>query len=187
MNAPSPISQMTPAEGLAEAERRRAAGVGQVRHATSSSHVLGGFTVPLIELPQPKALRRTQDAAREITVLLPWSMLVPDNERMAPAMRGKRAALVMALEYRNAKKRAAALARTQVSIAPFTGPVKLVARLIEPNNHRRDLTNYVKLVHDALTGVAFLDDSQIVEAHWIKQGVNIDAPGLDIRITAALR
>jgi len=125
-------------------------------------------------------------SARRICVL-PWSMLVPDNQRFAPALRmvrGKpKAVLVMTKEYRAAKKRAVVCLSEQRT-ETITVPCRLVATLYEPNTHRRDLANYAKLTHDALTDAKIIaDDSLIADVRWMRAGVDIDHPRLELILT----
>lgn len=49
---------------------------------------------------------------------------------------------------------------------------KLAVDLYMGNRRARDIDNMVKLVQDALNGVAFKDDSQIYELHSTKQYVD---------------
>lgn len=49
---------------------------------------------------------------------------------------------------------------------------------------RNSCSDYAKLVHDALTGLAFVDDSQLDDVHWIRAGVDIDRPRLSLELTA---
>lgn len=120
--------------------------------------------------------------------------------------------------HSNAKKlkpwRAAVRAAAQVVIdQPLTGPVTLEATvtLARPASHFRtgkyahvlrddapavpygngtgDHDHYARAISDALTGVAYADDSQIVEGTVRKaypgEGVDaLNAPGAVIRITA---
>lgn len=46
---------------------------------------------------------------------------------------------------------------------PIEGPVRLTADLYYTDRRRRDLDNGVKTIADALEGLAYDDDSQIVE------------------------
>ena len=56
--------------------------------------------------------------------------------------------------------------------APFTGAVKLTAEVykkIVPTSLRfGDIDNHLKAILDALNGIAFRDDSQVVDAHATK-------------------
>ncbi len=46
-----------------------------------------------------------------------------------------------------------------------TGPVKLTATVYRPRR-QGDLDNFAKALCDALAGLVYADDSQIVESHW---------------------
>lgn len=48
--------------------------------------------------------------------------------------------------------------------APATGPVAVTLRVFRPAR-RGDLDNTIKVLLDALKGLAFVDDSQVVELH----------------------
>lgn len=121
---------------------------------------------------------------------LPWSHLLADNRKYAPALnKERRPCIILTKDYRQAKKRAVdALQEQLAGCKPIVGPVTLEARFWEPDRRwRRDITNYAKLVHDALNGLAYLDDSLIDEAQWIRAGVDIDRPRLELTITSRLR
>lgn len=49
-------------------------------------------------------------------------------------------------------------------MAPFTGPVALTVHLYRPQRSG-DLSNRIKILEDALNGISWQDDSQIVELH----------------------
>jgi Holliday junction resolvase RusA-like endonuclease len=75
--------------------------------------------------------------------------------------------------------------------APITGPIKLtlhffMARPKKPTNlyPRGDIDNYAKGIQDALNGVVFVDDSQIVELTAKK--MYDDPTGAGPRITLLL-
>jgi len=54
-------------------------------------------------------------------------------------------------------------ARSQWHGPPLEGPVSVKMALYHGDKHKRDIDNFNKLVFDALGGIAFLDDSQVVE------------------------
>ena len=112
------------------------------------------------------------------TVRLPWSVLISDNKKPGVGFFNKR-------EYREAKKRAGAIAAEQLQgLVPLHGALVSAARLYEPDRRRkRDLSNLMKLVHDALNGSAYVDDRDIDHVDWDRAGVDIDAPRLEVTIT----
>ena len=90
----------------------------------------------------------------------------------------------MTKEYRAAKKRATLSLAEQRTGETITVPCRLVATLYEPNRHRRDIANYAKLTHDALTDAKILaDDSLIADVQWLRGGVTIDQPRLELKLT----
>lgn len=80
----------------------------------------------------------------------------------------------------------------QVSIAarqavqfhqPISGPVAMKLTFVLPDNHRVDLDNLSKAVCDALNGVIYLDDSQVVNLHLVKVVVkNAPSPGVFVEV-----
>lgn len=116
-------------------------------------------------------------------VVLPWSCLVSDNQRVSPAVRGRRAVIIQTAAYRTAKREARAIVAAALVYGPLEGPVSILAEFFEPNRSRgRDISNYAKLVHDALSGFAYVDDKQIDEVRWIRGPVCVDAPRLVITV-----
>lgn len=49
------------------------------------------------------------------------------------------------------------------AVRPFRGPVTMEVEIYWPDKRRRDLDNTVKSICDALNGIAYEDDSQIVQ------------------------
>ena len=156
----------TPAEIREEAARRRTA-------LTSG--------VPFVDRQQPSAA----DAGMRC-VRLPWSVLIADNAKYSTMVGSgnERGRIWLTEEYRLAKHHASLKASEQLTgLAPLEGPVALEALLFEPDRKRmRDLSNYSKLVHDALNGLAYVDDRQIDRLTWIRAGVDIDAPRLEVTV-----
>ena len=59
-------------------------------------------------------------------------------------------------------------AKVQWKGEPLTGDVALTVRFFFATKRRRDLDNQNKLILDALTGIAYGDDSQIAELHLVR-------------------
>lgn len=117
-------------------------------------------------------------------VTLPWECLAPDNTRfVAVKSRNGAPKLLMRKMYREAKKRAGETVKSQVGDQPpLTMKLELRAVFYEPNRHRRDLSNYIKLVHDAMSGLVYEDDSQLSDVHWVRGGIDKEAPRVEITV-----
>lgn len=116
-----------------------------------------------------------------ISFSLPWSVLVPDNQRHALMARQRRIILTQA--YRTAKD--AAYHRIRKAMQgkdKLSGTVRLDATLYFPDHRRRDVQNYSKLVSDAMSGVVFTDDCQIHESVWRHGGVDRANPRAEITV-----
>jgi crossover junction endodeoxyribonuclease RusA len=57
----------------------------------------------------------------------------------------------------------------QRNSGPLAGPVALNVLFYFPNKRRRDIDNCLKALLDCMTGILYLDDSQIDELHVYKQ------------------
>ena len=115
---------------------------------------------------------------------LPWSALRPDNHRLMPVVRGKRAFLITAPEYRAAKYEAELRMKAQWRSSGrrmLEGDVSLHAVLWVPDRRKRDVTNYSKLLQDAMTGIVFADDAQVVRALWEKR-MDRDNPRVELEV-----
>jgi Holliday junction resolvase RusA-like endonuclease len=110
-----------------------------------------------------------------VILTLPWACLLHDNHRLMP-VRGR---LITSPQYRKAKEAA------QWKGDPLAGDVKLHAKLYFPDRRKRDVGNYRKLVTDALKGIAYSDDSQIVSETWDRAGYDKSAPRAEIVVLAA--
>lgn len=71
---------------------------------------------------------------------------------------------VLSAEARQYKRTVALLAKTQKCGKPYDGPVSLTVSIYRPQK-RGDLSNRLKVLEDALQGVAIEDDDQVVEIH----------------------
>lgn len=72
-----------------------------------------------------------------------------------------------AVTYLSAEAKAykEAVAKIGESCEPFKGPVKMTARVFR-ERRAGDLGNFEKVTSDALQGIAFNDDCQVIESHW---------------------
>lgn len=80
--------------------------------------------------------------------------------------------VVVSDEARAYKARVAAECRVQLGTLatfqePFHGPVAVVVHVYRPRK-RGDLDNTLKVLLDALKGIAFVDDDQVVDLHAIR-------------------
>lgn len=101
-----------------------------------------------------------------IQVTLPWAVLVSDNARHSLMRRQRR--IILTPKYREALAAARHVARNQYRGLPLRGDVRLQVIFHFPDKRRRDMTNLMKLVQDALTGIAYDDDSQIAVLHLLR-------------------
>lgn len=101
--------------------------------------------------------RRNAAKPKPARLTLPWKVLVPDNARHG-LLRGR---ILLTERYRMALAAASLLAAQQWQRPAIKTSVALTITLHEPDKRRRDIGNYVKLLADTLTRVAFVDDSQI--------------------------
>lgn len=196
------MATATPAEIRAEAERRTAARQrgerispvsvelpavrgGKTERAAVAAATLEAAGVYVVKVTR-EAERLTFDDPRKRQVRLPWSSLEPDNAKYAPTSRAGKPVIILTKEYRAAKAKARiAIIKQLDGRAPIEGPCALRAFFYEPNrSSRRDIANYTKLVHDALTGLVYVDDSQLDDVRWIRSGVDIDAPRVEIVVEA---
>jgi Holliday junction resolvase RusA-like endonuclease len=119
-----------------------------------------------------------------ITLRIPWSALVSDDDKYAPALRKGKPVIILTETYRTAKARMTKLAVDTMAGRPaMTVPLAFVGRVWVPNNHRRDVHNFSKCCLDAMSKVIYADDSQLHDTRWIRAGVDVDAPRAELTIT----
>lgn len=51
---------------------------------------------------------------------------------------------------------------------PHSGPLALTIRFYFKDNRRRDIDSHLKCLLDAMTGIVYDDDSQVIELHVFK-------------------
>lgn len=112
-------------------------------------------------------------------LVFPWSCVMHDNHRLMPA-RGR---LITSPVYRNAKAFA-----VMVAIGgwrgrkPLSGDVVLVADCWFPDKRKRDAGNYRKLITDALSGIVYDDDAQLVREVWERAGYDKAEPRIIVTV-----
>lgn len=182
-------AQLT-AEGVRRADARalRAAAAegATTPRRTGGSSAGAPAPAPGAPLPAPTV---TVAPNGTLVFVLPWHELAPDNLRVAPIgaeARAKRA------QYDAAK--AATTARILLQLpedlarargTPWSGPVALHARAFVPDDRIRDVSNMVKVVHDALEAARVLrNDRWFWDTRWTRLGVDPVAPRLELVLAA---
>lgn len=121
-----------------------------------------------------------------IRLTIPWSGLVSDNKKYAPAYtRGGSPRLVLQHDYREAKKKAARIARTVMAgREPIDAvPLELYARVWVPDRRRgHDTANFAKCLCDALEGIVYANDEWLHRTVWERAGVDVDRPRAEVEI-----
>jgi Holliday junction resolvase RusA-like endonuclease len=115
-------------------------------------------------------------------ITLPWKVMVADNERHALLKIKGRGRIGLTAKYRDALGAASLLAAAQWKRETIRGSVSLDVTLYEPDKRRRDVANYLKLIGDTLTRVAFVDDSQIDVVTVTRGAVDRFNPRAEIRV-----
>jgi len=128
--------------------------------------------------PHPAAPRTQAPPPETITLWIPWSCLVSDNERhRRPHAHSKR--------YVEAKAAAHAHAATQWGArAMIDGPVATDTIVYPPNRREPDAGNFRKCLLDALEGVCYANDKQVKDERWRLGPVMTDRPGAAVTIEA---
>lgn len=126
--------------------------------------------------PMPEAARQALAKLQpvSVTLTLPYP---PSANRYWRMVRGHMTVSADAKAYKDG---AGMVARHQ-GMAPFTGTVALHIHLYRPQRSG-DLDNRVKILADALKGIAYNDDAQIVELHaWLHDDKKNPRAELEIR------
>ena len=111
-------------------------------------------------------------------LVFPWSCVMHDNHRLMPA-RGR---LITSPEYRNKKRHAQMQAAVQWRGQPLTGDLVIVADCWFPDKRKRDAGNYRKLITDALSGIVYDDDAQLVREVWERAGYDKAEPRIIVTV-----
>lgn len=120
------------------------------------------------------------EALRSLHLTLPWDVLTPDNRRFH-AGKGH----VLTGRYRQGKEAIYLLAVSQTKPPRPVFPVerlKIELTFFLPDKRKRDPTNLLKGLLDALEGVVYNDDKQIDALAWHKAGLDREKPRVEISI-----
>lgn len=74
-------------------------------------------------------------------------------------------------------------AKGQWHKAPLSDPLEVVITLYHGDKRARDIDNYGKVLLDALTGIVWLDDKQIVRMS-VEKAYDKARPRVEIEVTA---
>ncbi len=102
--------------------------------------------------------------------------MVPSLNRMYRTVQGR---MLISAEGRAYKKTVGQLCLIQ-RVKPLLGEIALTVTVYRPAK-RGDLDNYFKGLMDSLNGIAWMDDSQIVEIHAFRKDDKHD-PRIEIEI-----
>lgn len=116
-----------------------------------------------------------------VILTIPFAALASVNGRTIPV--GNRQ--ILSPEYRKALTDARLLVAKQWRGPAWTSEASLTIRFYWPDARRRDETNYVKLLEDALMPRAVVDDAQITDTRTIRAGVDPRRPRAELELIPA--
>ena len=112
-----------------------------------------------------------------LKLTLPYGCLASDNLRKGLAKEAWR-------KYKTAREAATMIAMSQIqgSRPRYKEPVTVELLFWLPDERRRDPSNLLKGCLDALTGLAYDDDSRIRSLSWLVMGLDRDNPRVEITV-----
>jgi Holliday junction resolvase RusA-like endonuclease len=120
-------------------------------------------------------------AARPVVLVVPFAAMHSVNGRTIPVHGWQ----VLSPEYRAALTEARLLIRKQWRGPAWTCDLALTIRLYWPDARRRDESNYLKLLEDALMPTAIVDDHQITDTRAIRAGIDRLRPRGELELVPA--
>lgn len=142
------------------------------------------------------------------TIDIPWALLCPDNQKQIPVpviakYAGQKCVsrLMTSSRYKKGKEGIEGLAKATVArdgrpTSRYEGdglntvfdkatPLQLVAMAHPPTKRKTDPINYSKMICDALQGIVYEDDNQIIRnGPWILGRVDKENPRITVTIHA---
>jgi Holliday junction resolvase RusA-like endonuclease len=89
----------------------------------------------------------------------------------------------LSTDYRRAKEQVAQRAGLWFRRMPLDEPVCVVGRFWFPDRRKRDAGNYRKLLTDALTAVAYVDDALVHDERWTLVAIDRDNPRCELSVS----
>ncbi len=96
--------------------------------------------------------------------------------------RGSFASMYMSKDGKDIKDSYQWQARSQVKIRPLEGVLSVTMEVYMGTKRKSDIDNFNKLCFDALTGICWIDDSQIQELH-ITKGYDKENPRIVLSVS----
>lgn len=103
----------------------------------------------------------------------------PTTNNLFANLRGGRGGRYPTKAYKAWRERAAVAIRRQAP-EPIKGAVTLDIQLGRPDRRRRDLSNYIKALEDALVQHGLIEDDSMVQALLVEWG---SVPGATVRVS----
>ena len=111
-----------------------------------------------------------------LTLQLPFP---PTTNNLFVNLRGARGGRFPSKGYKAWKARAAVAIRRQAP-EPIKGAVEMNIQLGRPDRRRRDLSNYIKALEDALVQHGLIEDDSMVQSLSVAWG---STPGATVRVS----
>ena len=102
---------------------------------------------------------------------------VPINQKFF-ILRGRN---ILSKAYRDAKYDLALETRSQVNFSPLRGNLAVTLNQFYGDNRKRDIDAYIKIVLDAMEGIVYENDNQIVKLEATK-AVDKDNPRIEVSV-----
>jgi hypothetical protein len=153
--------------------------------ALRKAQQIAGITIASGEMRAVADILAMPQIPWPFTLRIPWSHLVSDNEHTAAIIKGK-AVPLRTKRYREAKRalrRHAQAALGRGIYEPATYPLEVTAHVWVPDAIRAyDVSNIGKCLLDALETVVYTKDHWAYRTHWLREGVDVDAPRAELTI-----
>lgn len=139
-------------------------------------------------LPEQRETAQELPVIWPLTLTIPWSHLVSDNDKAIPQLRGGKPIIAISTRYAQARTKIETIAtRATAGGAPSAGvDLELVATVYMPSARRADPTNFCKLIQDALEHIVYQNDSWLGRVVY-ERLIDVDHPRAEITIKPLVR